>query len=233
MTAPLATRTQVLAHYRPLRGAIRRVLRGAPLICTEAEVTRAAWLLGLDPADPRAEPDAAIEMLADLSLFDPDASGRRAIDRFAAARGARGPATREDRALARRMAQTARFSVFHIAARHRAAGLWLEDMLDGGRRLWLVDEALETQRPGLTHLAMRIFDAGPYHCGFGIVAALDAAQAAACVLEQQMTGEPPFGPRFAAALYAAMLTRTTPERATRPPRALGAPRPGRRRPGTG
>ncbi|MBX6375307.1 MAG: hypothetical protein IRZ13_13875 [Acetobacteraceae bacterium] len=224
---PLAAQAQVLAHYRPLRGAIQRVLRAAPLICTKAEIARAAGLLGLDLPDPAAESDAAIEMLADLSLFDPDASERRAIDRFAAARG---PSSPEDRALARRMAQTARFSVFYVAARHKAAGVWLEDMLDGGRRLWLVDEALEAQRRGLSHLAMRVFDAGPYHCGFGIVASLDAAQAAACMLEQQMTGEPPFGPRFAAALYAAMLARAAPERMTRPARSATAPRRSRRRP---
>jgi hypothetical protein len=226
-TPPLATRREVLAAYRPLRAQIRRVLEAAPLTCTKVEITRAAGLLGLDLADPDAATEAAMEMLADLSLFDPDASGRRAIDRFAAARGARGPAP-EDRALAKRIAQTARFSVFFIAARHKAAGVWLEDMLDDGRRIWLMDEALEAQRSGLSHLAMRVFDAGPFHCGFGIVAALDTAVAAACMLEQQTTGEPPFGPRFAAALYAAMLGTTPPERAARP--RAGA---SRRRPPTG
>jgi hypothetical protein len=216
----LATRAQVLAAYRPLRAAIQRVLQAAPLTCTKAEITRAAGLLGLDLADPSAEADAAMEMLADLSLFDPDASGRRAIDRFATARGARGPAA-EDRALAKRIAQTARFSVFYIAARHKAAGVWLEDMLDGGRRLWLMDEALEAQRRGLSHLAMRIFDAGPFHCGFGIVAKLDTAVAAACMLQQQTSGEPPFGPRFAAALYAGMLGTIRPEQAARPRAGAG------------
>jgi hypothetical protein len=201
------------------------VLRAAPLTCTRAEITRAAGLLGLDLADPAAAAaDGAMEMLADLSLFDPDASGRRAIDRFAAARGVRGPAA-EDRALARRIAQTARFSVFHVAARHKAAGVWLEDMLDGGRRIWLMDEALEAQRRDLSHLAMRVFDAGPFHCGFGIVARL-AAAAAACMLEQTITGEPPFGPRFAAALYAAMLASDATGSAMRPRRRVTVRRRG-------
>jgi hypothetical protein len=61
------------------------------------------------------------------------------------------------------------FSVFRVAGRHKAAGLWLEDMLDEARRLWPVDEALEASAPEGAVLGMRLFDAGPFHAGFGII----------------------------------------------------------------
>jgi hypothetical protein len=35
------------------------------------------------------------------------------------------------------------FSLFRVAERHEAAGLWLEDLLDDNCRLWLVDKGLE------------------------------------------------------------------------------------------
>src|SRR3712207_3450098 len=61
------------------------------------------------------------------------------------------------------------FSIFRVAGRHEAVGLWLEDMLAGDRRLWLVDEALEASAPEGAVLGMRLSAAGPFHAGFGII----------------------------------------------------------------
>jgi transposase IS66-like protein len=71
-----STRDEVLAVYRPIRAAIRRVLREAVRTCGRADLARAARQLGL-----RDDGDAA-EMLADVALFEPDQRGRRAFDRF-------------------------------------------------------------------------------------------------------------------------------------------------------
>jgi hypothetical protein len=35
--------------------------------------------------------------------------------------------------------------------KHETAGVWLDDLLDGNRRLWLMDEAMEATAPtGMT-----------------------------------------------------------------------------------
>ena len=83
-------------------------------------------------------------MISDVALFEPSQRGRRAYDRFLS-----GPAQRldaPDLALAQRMAR-AWFSIFRSTDRHEAAGVWLQDLLDGDRRLWMMDEGLEASAP--------------------------------------------------------------------------------------
>ena len=64
-------------------------------------------------------------------------------------------------------------SLFRVTGRHEAAVLWLGDLLEGDRRLWLVNEALEASAPERAILGMRLFDAGPFHAGFGIIVGPD------------------------------------------------------------
>jgi hypothetical protein len=142
--------------------------------------------------------DDAAEMLADVALFEPNQRGQRAFDRFITERGERLAPT--DRALADRMAM-ARFSIFRIAGRHEVAGLWLEDMLAGDRRLWIVDEALEASGPEGAVISMRLFDAGPFHAGFGIIVQPDDETIGFCLRAKEDGARMPFRYSLAATLY--------------------------------
>jgi hypothetical protein len=192
------TRDEVLAQYRPMRAGIQRVLRLAPAALRPADLRRA-----LKQVAPWAEaeedlPDGATDMLVDVALFEPNQSGRRAFDRFLAKEGRQLDAA--NRALAADMA-AAWFSIFHLTGRHEIAGLWLEDMLDENRRLWLVDEGLETSAPEELIVAMRLFDAGPFHAGFGILVPPDKETLDFCLDAKARGARLPFRYSLAATLY--------------------------------
>ncbi len=146
-------------------------------------------------------------MLVDVALFEPNQRGRRAFDRFLEDKG--GQLGAADRALAERMA-AAWFSVFRLAGRHEAAGLWLEDLLDNNRRLWLVDEGLEVSAPDELTLAMRLFDAGPFHAGFGIIVQPDQETIDFCLSAKERGARLPFRYSLAATLYGDHLLEAAP-----------------------
>jgi hypothetical protein len=115
------------------------------------------------------------------------------------------------------------FSIFRVAGRHEVAGLWLEDMLAGDRRLWLVDEALEASAPEGAVAGMRLFDAGPFHAGFGIIVEPDDETLDFCLgaKARRALAVPPLPRRHA-------LRRPTPSRRTaRTRRSRPAADPGR------
>jgi hypothetical protein len=138
------TRDEALARYQAIRPTIRRVLELAPAMCSLSDWTRAAKLLGLQGflaedlglTEPRYH-----AFLQDVALFEPNQRGTRAYDRFL---------KRADEVLEPAELPLARairretFSVFRIAGRHEAAGIWLEDLFADNRRLWMLDEGLET-----------------------------------------------------------------------------------------
>jgi hypothetical protein len=192
------TRAEVLAQYRPIRAGIRRVLRAAADACGRTDLNRAVKQVAPWAAAEDLRGEEVVEMLADVALFEPNQRGRRAFERFLAEGGARLGAT--DRALAERMAG-AWFSIFRVAGRHEAAGLWLEDLLAGDRRLWLVDEALEASAPEGVILGMRLFDAGPFHAGFGVIVQPDEETIAFCLEAKARGGPMPFRHPLAATLY--------------------------------
>lgn len=192
------TRAEVLARYRPIRAGIRRVLREAAGACGRTDLNRAVrqvapWAEEEDLAD-----GDTTAMLVDVALVEANQRGRCAFDRFLAERGERLGAA--DRALAERMAG-AWFSIFRVAGRHEAAGLWLEDMLEADRRLWLVDEALEAAAPAGAIFGMRLVDAGPFHAGSGIIVAPDAETLDVCLEAKERGGPLPFRHSLAATLY--------------------------------
>ena len=201
------TRTEVLAEYRPIRAGIRRVLREATKACGQADLNRAAKQVAPWAETAEIEDDATAEMLVDVALFEPNQRGRRAFDRFLADRSERLDAA--DRPLAERMAG-AWFSLFRVADRHEAAGLWLEDMLAGDRRLWLVDEALEASAPEGTIAGMRLFDAGPFHAGFGVIVAPDDETLDFCLGAKARGAPLPFRHSLAATLYGDQLRAEAP-----------------------
>ena len=126
------TRDQALRLYRPIRAAVRRILRVAIRVCSQSDVMRAAKALGLwvDGKVVLPEYDEAAEMLSDIALFEPNQRGRRAFDVFLGGKALQLDAA--DFELAQRM-DNAFFSLFRCTARHEVAGVWLEDLLDGSR----------------------------------------------------------------------------------------------------
>jgi hypothetical protein len=204
------TRAEVLAQYHPIRAGIRRVLSEATKACGRADLNRAIKQVAPWAEAEVLEEEVTAEMLVDVALFEPNQRGRRAFDRFLAEKGEH--LTGVDRALAERMVG-ARFSIFRVAERHEAAGLWLENLLAGQRRVWLVDEALEVSASEDAVIGLRLFDAGPFHAGFGIIVAPDAETLDFCLAATER-GEPlPFRHSLAATLYGDQL------RANAPPEA--------------
>ena len=174
------------------------MLREAVRTCSGADLTRAAKQLGLWEEGRIVADEDALDMLVDIALFEPNQRGRRAFDRFLADEVLRlAPADLE---LTRRMAG-AFFSIFRFAARHETAGVWLEDLLEGDRRLWLMDEALEASAPDGVVFGMRLFDAGPFHAGFGIVVPADEETIDFCVEARSRGARLPFRYSLAATLY--------------------------------
>jgi hypothetical protein len=191
------TRSEVLAQYRPIRASIRRVLRLAANTCKRPDLTRAVKQVAPWAEEELSDEEAA-DMFVDVALFEPNQRGRRAFERFLAEKGEQLDTV--DHALAQRMTR-AFFSMFRVAERHEAAGLWLEDLLDDNRRLWLVDEGLEASAPEGAVLGMRLFDAGPFHAGFGIIVAPDEDTIAFCVEAKARGGPLPVRHSLAATLY--------------------------------
>lgn len=196
------TRQELFARYRPIRAGIQHVLRQAVAACNQADIARAVRQVAPWAEQEELTADGTVEMLADVALFEPNQRGRRAFDRFLAGHAERlGPA---DLAVARRMA-AAWFSIFRMTERHQAAGLWLEDLLDGNRRIWLMDEAFEASAPDGAVFGMRVFDAGPFHAGFGIIVPPDAETLELCVATSERGHPLPFRHPLAATLYADQL----------------------------
>ena len=157
------TREEALALYHPIRASVRRILSAAISVCNQSDLMRAAKQLGLwvEGKISLPEGDQAAEMLSDIALFEPNQRGRRAFDVFLASKARQLDAA--DFALAQRM-EKAFFSLFRCTARHGIAGVWLEDLLDRNRSLWLMDEGMEASAPTNGVFGMRLFDAGEFPC---------------------------------------------------------------------
>jgi len=162
------TREEALALYHPIRASVRRIVSAAIPVCNQSDFMRAAKQLGLwvEGKISLPEGDQAAEMLSDIALFEPNQRGRRAFDVFLAAKARQLDAA--DVALAQWMGK-ALFSLFRCTGRHGIAGVSLEDLLDRNRTLWLMDEGMEASAPTEGAFGMRLFDAGEFHVGFGIV----------------------------------------------------------------
>ncbi len=192
------TREEALALYSPIRAAMRRILSAAFPVCNQSDLIRAAKQLGLwvDGKISLPEDEQAAEMLADI--FEPNQRGRRAFDGFL-----RGQALQLDAAdieVAQRMGK-AFFSLFRCTARHEVAGIWLEDLLDDNRRLWLMDESMEAFASKDVAFGMRVFDAGEFHVGFGIAVPSDDETTEFSVEGVARNGRTPFRHSLAVTLY--------------------------------
>jgi hypothetical protein len=190
----------LLARYREIRASVQRVLSAAQKSCEKADLKRGAKLLGLDLTEMADWPDGFFEMMSDLALFEPNQRGTRPFDRFLE-RSGQGLAP-PDRALAERMAQ-ARYSIFAYAERHEVGGVWLDDLLVDDQTIWLMDEALERSAKRIDGpFGMRVFDAGEFHAGFGIIVPADEDTFGHCVTAGRRGVASPFRHSIAATTYA-------------------------------
>jgi hypothetical protein len=194
------TRDEAIALYRSIRASVRRTLSAAVLVCNQSDLMRAAKLLGLwaDGKIVLPEGDEAAEMLSDIALFEPNQRGRRAFDVFLGDKARQLDAT--DFELAQRMGK-AFFSLFRCTARHGIAGVWLADVLDGNRSLWLMDESIEASAPREGAFGMRLFDTGEFHVGFGIVAPSDDETTEFSIQSMTQNGRAPFRHSLPVTLY--------------------------------
>jgi hypothetical protein len=154
------TPDEVLAEYAAIRASVDRVTAASDRAFSRAEGQRAARLIAGKGWKAALRSEDILPMVSDLALHEPGPNGHRAYDRFLA-----GPAMRMDAAdldVAQRMG-TSRFSIFRVIGCHEAAGVWVEDIMDGKRRLWLMDRGLERTASEGFIFAMRVLDAGRFH----------------------------------------------------------------------
>jgi hypothetical protein len=194
------TRDEALAAYRPIRVSVRRILSAAVPVCNQSDLMRAAKQLGLwaDGKIVLPEGGEAAKMLSDIALFEPNQRGRRAFDVFLGDKARRLDAT--DFELAQRMGK-AFFSLFRCTARHEIAGVRVDDLLDSNRSLWLMDESMEASAPTEGAFGMRLFDAGQFHVGFGIVVPSDDETTEFSIQGMTRNGRVPFRHSLAVTLY--------------------------------
>jgi hypothetical protein len=194
------TRDEVLTLYHPIRASVRRILSAAVPICNQSDLMRAAKQLGLwaDGKIVLPEGGEAVEMLSDIALFEPNQRGRRAFDVFLSDKARQLHVA--DFELAQRMGK-AFFSLFRCTARHGIAGVRLDDLLDGNRSLWLMDESMEASAPAEGAFGMRLFDAGEFHVGFGIVVPSDDETARFSIQGITHNRRVPFRHSLAVTLY--------------------------------
>src|SRR4051812_34842425 len=77
------TRDEALTAYGPIRAGIQRILKAAVHACNDADWKRAAKQLGAwSNGRIEVEDESAIDMIADVALFEPNQRGKRAYDRF-------------------------------------------------------------------------------------------------------------------------------------------------------
>jgi hypothetical protein len=215
------TPDEALTLYRPIRTGIQRVLKTAVRVCSDADVKRAAKQLGGWSRERIEVPsETAVDMVSDLALFEPNQRGTRAYDRFLGDHAD----TLEpgDVDLAHQMAG-ARFSILRVLGSHDLAGVWVEDVINGGEPIWVLDEGLEVSAPDGVEFAMRIFDAGDFYAGFGIVVPADPEVTDFCGQAVSRGNRLPVRHSLAAALYADAIwdewMRLEEEHASRPRRA--------------
>jgi hypothetical protein len=73
-----------------------------------------------------------------------------------------------------------------------------------------MDESLEASAPQEVILGMRLFDAGPFHAGFGIIVQPDEETTTFCLDARAHGRPPPFRYSLAATLYGDQLRATMP-----------------------
>lgn len=168
--------------YPAVRNAFNEILQLCVNKLSRAELTLAEEILGLAVLDE--VPPGATDMLVDTALYSskgtpgPRVGTRRPIDRIAP----KLPVKRDPlkAAIAAKL-PSAIFSAFTVERAHEQGGIVARDLLDDGRIIHIMDQALAAQTAiyGEILIAGRFVDLGPWHIGFGIVVPLRKSEALA------------------------------------------------------
>lgn len=182
------TTTIAAAGYPAVRGAFNRALNACVRRLSAADFAMAEEILELNEPQSFETEDLGANvqvLLTDTALFsrpgEPLArlGRRRAIDRLAP----KVPAKRDPlMAIVAQRLPHAFFSVFEVARLHPEGGVLVKDLLDGGRVLRLMDEAIAASTQPGRLFAARFIDLGPWLAGFGIAFALRRSEAAAILI---------------------------------------------------
>jgi hypothetical protein len=139
----------------------------------------------------------SIDMMSDLTLFEPNDRGIRPFDRFLSGPALRLPGHELD--IARRMGRSC-FSIFRYAEKAEPMGSQMEDILDDDRRIWLVTEDDLEPDPSQSFFAMRVIDAGPCYALLSRVITVPD-RIAAVFKRAHVTGRRPYRRSLAATIY--------------------------------
>lgn len=190
--------------YQEVREAFRRALNQAVGMCTRAELADAMAILGL----AEAQSDDEVERVSDVALYsrpgNPFARQRRKrpIDRIAPKLAKNlDPLAAE---IARHL-PNAFYTVCEVRDGHPDGGVVVNDLMNEGRPLHLMDVSLAISAPNRTLFGIRLLDLGAWHVGFGIVDVLRRSEAAAILLASSPTGAPGRSDCLHELVYAARL----------------------------
>lgn len=194
------TRDAHLAAIEVITENLKAIVRLAQRSCGDTSMKQAAGKMGI-LAGGKVLPvrnQSAISMVCDLALFETDDRGGVAFNRFLA-----GPVKTMPepiQALARQVAGSF-FSLFKFAGLHEEAGIWVEDLLAGNRRIWLMESRLEDRENVPDVLCARIFDYGPYHLGLGVMTSTSDEMIRILTTSWNTTGLLPLRRSLAATIY--------------------------------
>lgn len=204
MTDPPRNREEFLAAFEATRDKVNKITDLVRRSCGQTDMKRAAATLGVLAAGKFLirDQEPGIAMIRDIAIFEPNDHGVRPMDRFLS-----GPARalpKDDQDIAQSVGR-AFFSLFKFTTRHELGGIWVEDILDNDRPIWIANPLFEDRDGNPEIFAMRIFDTGPFHTAIGIVTQASAKMVEICTISMKDTGRLPFRQSLAATLYGVSL----------------------------
>jgi hypothetical protein len=190
---------EIPAYLTSLRASMSTIQAVVRKSCGASDLRRAAQNMGVfisgSVESPRGE--GCLEMVADLAIFEPNEHGVRPYNRFL-----NGPVRtlpEREQEIAQRIGRSF-FSIFRLAEKHETTGLWVEDILNDRRRVWLVDLNVDEPNPSHTAFAVRVFDAGPFHVTLCVVTSI--SERMFNVFERaHVTGRRPYRRSLPATIY--------------------------------
>ncbi len=176
--------------------AVRKAFNDTLQLCVE-KLSKADWALAQDVLDSVALDEAVPgieEILADTALFSRKGQPRaRAVTQRAIDRIVPKLAVKRDplKSLIAARVPAAVFSILAIEEPHGQGGILARDLLDGGRALHVMDNALAAQAAQWDEIVIagRFVDLGPWYIGFGIILPLRKSEVLAISLAISHEGD--------------------------------------------
>ncbi len=197
---PSVERVELVDEFDALLERIRTLLVRARVSCGPTDLRHAADMMGALTPGKFVPPEDARRgrMIYDLALFEPNDRGVRPFDRFLSGPARTLPEPEQD--LAHRMG-AGFYSLFRFTAKHEGGGMWVEDILDDDRRIWVMTPPMDGQASTPAFLAMRLFDSGPFHLPLSVALSASERLVRGCSAAKKAMGHLPFPRALAATIY--------------------------------